>query len=375
MFNPVSCTAMAPLQLGIFGAGQLGRMLAQAALPLGIRCVFLDAVNQSPAAALGPVFSPDDMHAFVGQRRLFTLEFENIPLSSIDALPEAATIFPPRAALAITQNRLLEKSTFDALNIPVAPYRAVHCLTDLQNAADQLGLPMVLKTATGGYDGKGQYVVKTAHDIARAWETLGTHGPLIAEGFIHFEREVSVIAVRAQTGDIRYWELAQNHHHQGILSHSVVPAPNIETLTPIAQQYMQQLLEHLNYVGVLTLELFVTPEGLLANEMAPRVHNSGHWTIEGAVCSQFENHIRAVMGLPLGETDLIKPCVMVNIIGQYPKREDILALPAAHLHDYEKEERPGRKLGHITLMPPKSEELPALIKQLIPLLPDALALK
>ncbi len=363
--------------IGIFGGGQLGRMLAQAALPLGLHCTFFEAGSNCPAAALGQVIDntkDNALQAFADSADVFSLEFENTLLADADVLTQTKTLHPPRQALAVAQNRLSEKALFDQLDIPVAPYSAIYSLADLQQAAQAQGLPLVLKTATGGYDGKGQYVLRESHDIEQAWQELGKAAPLIAESFVHFEREVSIIAVRGQDGSIKTWPLAENHHHNGILSHSIVPAPNSADLQSLATDYMTRLLNHLNYVGVLTLELFVTPQGLYANEMAPRVHNSGHWSIEGAVCSQFENHMRAVAGLPLGSTEVIKPTVMVNIIGQHPKTADILALEGAHLHLYGKTERVGRKLGHITLMPNDSSQLSSLCQQLAHVLPQPLAL-
>lgn len=363
--------------IGIFGGGQLGRMMAQSALPLNIQCTFFEQQKDCPSSALGKVYSPQDENAlqdFINSADVFSLEFENTPVQDVDVLTQQKTLYPPRQALATAQNRLAEKALFDELNIPVAPYRAVHSLDDLQSAVQQLGLPIVLKTATGGYDGKGQFVIREQQDINQAWQELSPAGALIAEGFIKFNREVSIIAVRGQNGEVRTWDLAENHHHHGILSHSIVPAPQSEHLQPVAQDYISRLLNHLNYVGVLTLELFVTNDGLLANEIAPRVHNSGHWTIEGAICSQFENHIRAVAGLPLGSTETVRPNVMVNIIGQHPNSADVLALNGAHLHLYNKSERQGRKLGHITLMPNDSQQLSNLCQQLAKILPNPLSL-
>jgi 5-(carboxyamino)imidazole ribonucleotide synthase len=363
--------------VGIFGGGQLGRMLAQAALPLGIQCTFYEATQDCPAAALGKVIDqtqPDSLQQFANSADVFSLEFENTPLADVDILTQQHTLYPPRQALATAQNRLLEKALFDALDIPVAPYSAIRSLQDLQQAASAQGLPLVVKTATGGYDGKGQFVVREAAQIEQAWQELGRAAPLVAESFVTFNREVSIIAVRGQNGEVRSWPLAENHHHHGILSHSIVPAPQSENLLPVAQDYITRLLNHLQYVGVLTLELFVTEQGLLANEMAPRVHNSGHWSIEGAVCSQFENHMRAVAGLPLGSTALVKPCVMINIIGKHPQRSAVLALEGAHLHVYGKTERAGRKLGHITLVPADSATLGQLCRELANILPEPLAL-
>ena len=363
--------------IGIFGGGQLGRMMAQAALPLNIKCSFFEASTDCPSAALGQVISsqsPTGLQDFIQSADVFSLEFENTPLADVDVLTQSKIIHPPRQALAIAQNRLSEKALFDELSIPVAPYRAVDSLESLKQAVADLGLPIVLKTAMGGYDGKGQFVLRDVSQVEQAWAELGAAKSLIAESFVTFSREVSIIAVRGQNGEVRTWDLAENHHHHGILSHSIVPAPSSTDLQPVAQDYITRLLNHLNYVGVLTLELFVTEQGLYANEMAPRVHNSGHWSIEGAMCSQFENHVRAVAGLPLGSTQTIRPTVMVNIIGVHPKSEDVLALAGSHLHLYNKSEREGRKLGHITLMPTDHKDLTALCRKLGEILPNPLAL-
>ena len=363
--------------IGIFGGGQLGRMMAQAALPLNIQCTFFEANTDCPSAILGQVISTqaeNGLQDFIASADVFSLEFENTPLADVDVLTKQKDLHPPRQALAIAQHRLSEKALFDELNIPVAPYKAVTSLDELKVAVSELGLPIVLKTSRGGYDGKGQFVLRAADQIDQAWLELGPAGELIAESFVTFSREVSIIAVRGQNGDVKTWSLAENHHHNGILSHSIVPAPNSADLQPVAKDYITRLLNHLNYVGVLTLELFVTDQGLYANEMAPRVHNSGHWSIEGAICSQFENHIRAVAGLPLGSTEVVRPTVMVNIIGQYPKSEDVLALKGAHLHLHNKTEREGRKIGHITLMPNDSTELTTLCRQLAKILPNPLSL-
>jgi len=364
-------------KIGIFGGGQLGRMLAAAALPLNINCTFYEAGTDCPSAVLGEVFdarTSDGLSRFSDSADVYTLEFENTALADADQLLASKSLYPPRVALATAQNRLAEKALFDVLSIPVAPYQRIESEADITSAAALLGLPLVLKTATGGYDGKGQFVLRDVSQIAQAWQELGPAGVLIAESFVSFQREVSIIAVRGQDGEVRTWPLAENHHHHGILSHSIIPAPDSAALEPVAQDYITRLLNHLNYVGVLTLELFVTADGLLANEMAPRVHNSGHWSIEGAVCSQFENHMRAVAGLPLGSTELISPCMMVNIIGQHPERVDVLKLAGAHLHFYGKSERPGRKLGHVTLIPTRGNSLQDLAKSLAQILPEPLAL-
>lgn len=362
-------TTLAPVRtIAIFGGGQLGLMLANAARPLGIRSVFLEDAPNCPAALAGEVMTNADYDKFANACDTFTLEFENTPLSSAQGIESHAKLYPPSQALFIAQDRLNEKNLFNELGITTVPFLAVNSQDELNAACEKLGLPLVLKTTRGGYDGKGQFVVRTQDDIKAAWAELGDatkSAPLIAEGFINFSREVSLIAVRAQDGDIRYYPLVENTHHNGILAKTVAPAPSAEHLNEQAQSSIKKLLEHLNYVGVMTLELFVTDSGLIANEIAPRVHNSGHWSIEGAVCSQFENHMRAVAGLPLGSTDIIKPSVMLNIIGKYPNLQDVLAIDGVHFHHYHKDERDGRKIGHITIMCDELEETVLKVEQLL----------
>lgn len=352
-----------PKTIGILGGGQLGMMLAQSALRLGLRCVFLEDAPNSPASLYGQVYRSDELDDFIAQSDIFTLEFENTPVATakqLAQLDDKQGIFPPPVALEVAQDRLSEKALFNQLSIDTVPYESVNSLDELHTACQNLGLPLVLKTSRGGYDGKGQFVIHTTDDIAAAWDELGgattgqggltsTPAPLIAEGFINFSREVSIIAVRGKTGEIRYYPLVENHHTNGILSKTIAPADDIKHLTHQAQDNIGKILNHLDYVGVLTLELFVTDSGLIANEIAPRVHNSGHWSIEGAYCSQFENHIRAVAGLPLGDTSTIKSSVMLNIIGTYPDEQALLAIDGVHYHHYHKGERAGRKIGHITI--------------------------
>ncbi|AKG15885.2 5-(carboxyamino)imidazole ribonucleotide synthase [Moraxella bovoculi] len=362
-------TTLAPVRtIAIFGGGQLGLMLANAARPLGIRSVFLEDAPNCPAALAGEVMTNADYDKFANACDTFTLEFENTPLSSAQGIESHAKLYPPSQALFIAQDRLNEKNLFNELGITTVPFLAVNSQDELNAACEKLGLPLVLKTTRGGYDGKGQFVVRTQDDIKTAWAELGDAtkiAPLIAEGFINFSREVSLIAVRAQDGDIRYYPLVENTHHNGILAKTVAPAPSAEHLNEQAQSSIKKLLEHLNYVGVMTLELFVTDSGLIANEIAPRVHNSGHWSIEGAVCSQFENHMRAVTGLPLGSTDIIKPSVMLNVIGKYPNLQDVLAIDGVHFHHYHKDERDGRKIGHITVMCDDNDRVVGEVEKLL----------
>ena len=357
------------LTLGILGGGQLGMMLAQSALQLGYQCIFLEDADNPPAGLYGTVHKSHELDDFIKASDVFSLEFENTPLDTADALDKhKGGIFPKANALAVAQDRLAEKSLFNELNIDTVPFMAVNSLDELRHACDSLGLPLVLKTSRGGYDGKGQFVIRHTDDITTAWDELGgavtgqggltkIPAPLIAEGFINFEREVSIIAVRSQSGEIRYYPLVENHHNNGILAKTLAPAPSSDHLNAQAQSNVSKLMTHLNYVGVMTLELFVTATGLIANEIAPRVHNSGHWSIEGAVCSQFENHVRAVLGLPLGDTRIVRPSVMLNVIGRYPDSKALLAVSGVHYHHYHKAERSGRKIAHITVMPSDSDSL------------------
>lgn len=382
--------------IGILGGGQLGMMLAQAALPLGYRCVFLEDSPNCPASLYGQVYTSEQLEAFVEAAEVFTLEFENTPVKTVEwikQLSEAGTkqgMYPPPHALEVAQDRLKEKTLFNQLGIQTVPFMSVSCKSELQTACEQLGLPLVLKTSRGGYDGKGQYVLKSDADIDSAWAELGAAvtgkgklapipAPLIAEGFIHFNREVSIIAVRGADGSIRSYDLVENHHHQGILAKTQAPAVGTSHLLETAQSAIETLMTHLDYVGVMALELFVSKDSegkdiLLANEIAPRVHNSGHWSIEGAVTSQFENHIRAVVGLPLGDTDNVHPSIMVNVLGQYPNVAEVLAIDGAHYHGYHKEERDERKIGHITLMPTDVAHLDPALERLVQVLPNKVGL-
>lgn len=354
------------MRVGILGGGQLGRMLALAGYPLGLRFRFLDPNPDSPAGALAELVvadydDPDALRRFAEGLDVVTYEFENVPAAAADFLDDhVPAVHPHYEALAAAQDRLAEKNTFRRLAIPTAPFEAVDSREDLARAIGTIGLPAVLKTRRFGYDGKGQFVLREPADLDRAWDAL-RGSPLILEGFVDFERELSIIAVRGRDGDVAFYPLVENVHHQGILRRSVVPAPNIpEELQGRAEAYARSVLEIFDYVGVLAIELFQHGSELLANEMAPRVHNSGHWSIEGAETSQFENHIRAICGMPLGSTAVRGCAAMVNLIGSPPDRDRILAVPEAHLHLYEKAPRPGRKLGHVTV---RANEMATLMER------------
>lgn len=338
--------------LGIIGGGQLGQMLGYAAAPLGVECVFLDPSPQPPAASAGDVltFAFDDatgLRQLAARADVLTYEFENVPVDALQGLPAGAAVYPPPAALESAQDRLREKTLFQTLGIPTAEFRNVESAATLESAAEELGLPLVLKTRRFGYDGKGQAVIRNLQALDSAWEELGAV-PLIAERLIDFDYEVSAIGARSIDGNIASYPLSENHHHEGILRTSLAPAGN-PALTELAADYHARLVRHLDYVGVLVLELFVVGDELMANEFAPRVHNSGHWSIEGAATSQFENHVRAVLNMGLKDPSVTRFSAMKNLIGTLPGRLPDIRREGFYVHEYGKSERPGRKLGHITL--------------------------
>ncbi len=358
-------------RVGIVGAGQLGRMLALSAYPLGIRSSFLDRSADSPGAQVAPILvgeleDPDRLAELAAGSDVLTFDWENISGSSLKALEHITRIRPPRAALEISQDRLHEKALFKALKIPVAAHCAVDSRADLDRAARQLGARGILKTRRLGYDGKGQFAVHQAADLPEAWARLGGEG-LIYERFQAFSREVSIIGARSATGQIVYYPLAANTHAGGVLRYSVAPYAN-SPLERLARRYLKRVMEHLDYVGVLTIEFFVVKGRLVANEMAPRVHNSGHWTIEGSMTSQFANHMRAICDLPLGSTRAVGHAAMVNFLGKIPPIEALLELDGASVHDYGKEPRPGRKLGHCTILQRSARERNEMLKKALQLI-------
>jgi 5-(carboxyamino)imidazole ribonucleotide synthase len=355
------------MRIGIIGAGQLGQMLGFAARGIGITCRFLDPAEAPPAAAAGEVirrpFSDSGALAELADScDVVTYEFENVPVEALLGIADRVPVFPPPEALRSAQDRLSEKRLFDELQIPLPAYRAVDSLDDLYAAVKSIGLPLVLKTRRFGYDGKGQCVVNAPDGVADAWRKLaGTD--LVAEQWLDFDFEVSVIGVRSAGGESATYPLTHNEHKDGILRRSRAPveAPG---LAEKAQSYMNALLDHLDYVGVLALELFVVGDGLLANEFAPRVHNSGHWTIEGAETSQFENHLRAITGQALGPTACRGYSGMLNLIGKIPRIAENLEMPGCWLHDYGKSPRDGRKLGHITVVAESADERDERLRQI-----------
>ncbi len=343
------------MTVGVLGGGQLGRMLALAGYPLGLRFRFLDLSPRAPAGHLaelhaGDYEDVDVLDHFAAGLDVVTYEFENVPVTTARLLADRLPVYPPPRALEAAQDRLVEKTFFQDLGIPTPPFLAVDSEEGFRSALRQIGLPAVLKTRRMGYDGKGQIVLREPKDAEYAWRVLGDV-PQILEGFVSFRRELSVLAVRGRGGETAFYPLVENHHRDGMLRLSLAPAPGLTADSQgQAEDYARRVLQALDYVGVLAIEFFEVGGRLLANEMAPRVHNSGHWTIEGAETSQFENHLRAVLGLPLGSTAAVGPAAMVNLIGSTPPPDVVLRLPRTHLHLYGKSPAAGRKLGHVTVV-------------------------
>jgi len=343
--------------VGVLGAGQLGRMLALAGYPLEVSFRFLDPKSGSPAGQVAEqlVAGWDDgaaLERLAREAEVVTFEFESIPEPAARRVSELTPVRPPPEALAIAQDRLVEKNFFSELGIPTARYVNVTSLAELESAAREIGLPAVLKTRRLGYDGKGQYLIRQESELSPAWQAVGG-APSILEAWVPFERELSQLAVRGIDGTTAFYPLVENHHDKGVLRLTIAPAARAgEELERAARDAVRKIFERLDYVGAFALELFEVDGKLFANEFAPRVHNSGHFTIEGAVTSQFENHLRAILGLPLGSTALRGYSAMVNMIGNVPEPAELLALPDAHVHLYGKGPAPGRKLGHVTVCAP-----------------------
>ena len=343
--------------IGILGGGQLGRMLSVAAAQLGYRCHIYAPNTNSVAAEVSAEFTcaeDDDIASltrFAESCDVITFEFENVPVDPLHQIEACAPLHPPIAALDIAQNRVAEKVFARDHGGTTAPFAEVTDRPALDRAITDIGAPAILKTIRMGYDGKGQSRIQPGDDLDQHWNAVAQQ-PCVAEGFVTFDHEFSVILVRAQDGEIRFWDTPHNVHVDGILSVSTAPAPaEILDQQEDARALAAKMAEAMDYVGVLTCEFFATKDGPVFNEMAPRVHNSGHWTIEGAVTSQFENHIRAICGLPLGDTGLAaKKVEMHNLIGaQADDWQSLLSDGANQLHLYGKgDSRPGRKMGHVT---------------------------
>ena len=338
-------TTQARPRIGILGAGQLALMLAQAGETLNVDVICAgqpgDCAEQAAKVIAVDLEDAAAVAAFASNVDLLTIESENIAADVLHGI----NLYPNVRAVGIAQDRLLEKSFFHDCGIGTAPFAPVDSLEDLRRAISVTGLPAILKTRRMGYDGKGQVRLRSLEDAAQAWVEVG-EVPCILEGMVNFEAEVSLIAARGRTGEVAFYPLIENHHREGILRTSIAPFLH-EKLQREAENYLTVLLEKLEYVGVLAVEFFVVKDALLANEMAPRVHNSGHWTIEGSETSQFENHLRAIVGMDLGSTKS-RPTVMLNCIGIMPSEQETSVFPELSRHDYGKEARPGRKVGHLT---------------------------
>ena len=358
-------------RVGIVGAGQLGRMLALAGYPIGVRCLFLDRSDDTPGAQVAPSLigeleDPGLLAQLAARSDVVTFDWENISGAALEPLEKITRVRPPRAALQASQDRLAEKALFTRLKIPVAAHAALGTLEELQRAVKKIGLPGVLKTRRLGYDGKGQFVLRAPADVERAWNAIGG-ADLIYEKFQNFSREVSLIGARSAAGRTVFYPLSANTHGGGILRYSVAPFSNA-ALERAARIYLQRVMNALDYIGVLTIEFFVVKGRLVANEMAPRVHNSGHWSIEGCVTSQFENHLRAVCDMPLGSTRALGATAMINFLGVMPQRERLLAIDGLAYHDYGKTPRPGRKLGHCTILKRSTKERDAALANTLKLI-------
>lgn len=357
--------------VGILGGGQLARMMALAGVPMGLRLRAYDPHDDACAGQAMPLTQGafEDGRAlahFAQGLDVVTFDFENVPAASVEALGACVRVHPGPQALATAQDRLSEKTRFNALGIPTPGFAAVDDRAGLDAALAQLGTPCILKTRRFGYDGKGQFRLRSLADVDAAWEALGGQAGrtgLILEAFVPFRRELSVIAVRGRDGAFATWPITENWHVDGVLSASLAPARVPPELAQQATGHARRLAEALDYVGVFALELFECGDALVANEMAPRVHNSGHWTIEGAETSQFENHLRAVLGWPLGDTSPRGVSCMLNFIGDMPDARALLGVPGAHWHDYGKAARVGRKVGHATLRADDVAELAAALER------------
>ena len=340
--------------IGILGGGQLGRMLSVAAARLGFKTHIYEPGANPPAGHVAdrittaPYDDTAALNAFANAVDVITYEFENVPTSALDTLEALRPIHPNRRALATSQDRLLEKQFLQSLGLNIAPFATVDTLDDLTAAIEKVGTPAILKTRRFGYDGKGQARIMSSDDATKAHADMAG-APCVLEGFVDFSHEVSVIAARGQQGDIACYDPGENVHIDGILNSTTVPAKLSNTQSTDAVLLAARILNELDYVGVMGVELFVTPQGLIVNEFAPRVHNSGHWTQNGCAIDQFEQHIRAVVGWPLGDGKRHSDVTMENLIGDDMDRVPAIAAePNSALHLYGKADvKPGRKMGHV----------------------------
>ncbi|BDI32883.1 N5-carboxyaminoimidazole ribonucleotide synthase [Capsulimonas corticalis] len=363
--------------IGILGSGQLGRMLALAAREMGYGVAVYSPEANSPTGQIadievvGAYDDLDALRAFAHQVDVVTQEFENVPVAALDAVGEIVSVRPGRAALHTAQHRLREKTFLHAAGIPCAPFRAIDTAEDLARAVEELGAPCVLKTAGFGYDGKGQAKILHPEDAIAAWDSIDRQ-PAVLEGFIDFERELSLVGARGVDGEFAHFGLVENTHAKHILDVTLAPATVPEAVLREAEEIARTIFQELEVVGVLCVEFFLGRNGnLLVNEIAPRTHNSGHWTIDGCVTSQFEQQLRAVCGLPLGSTEMLRPgAAMANLLGDVwpesgsPNWAASCAIPGVKLHLYGKAEaRPGRKMGHLNAAAETPEAAAELVRR------------
>ncbi|MBJ21559.1 MAG: 5-(carboxyamino)imidazole ribonucleotide synthase [bacterium] len=365
------------MKVGILGGGQLGQMLADAASKLSVETLVLDPKPDAVAGRITRLITADwvDPAALdqLAACDVVTYEFENVPAAAVERLSAVAPVHPSPEALACSGDRIVEKDLFRELGIETAPFVAVDAREDLDRGVEKIGLPAILKTRRFGYDGKGQALLRDATDVDAAWEILGGQA-LILEGFVPFDREVSVLAARGRDGEMRYWPATENVHVDGILHISRAPAPEVsDALLASAVAGLEAVMARLDYVGVLVVEFFQLGDRLVANEMACRVHNSGHWTIEGASASQFENHMRSVVGLSLAPTETAGFAAMINLVGEIPTLSPLEEKSNIHLHVYGKSSAPGRKLGHVTVVADSREALEERIREVLEVVGDRAA--
>lgn len=362
----------------IMGAGQLARMMALAGAPLKLDVLAYDVNTDTIVHPVTLQKFPFSLAQAVEQADVITSEFEHIPYAVQDICQGSGKFLPNSTAIKAGGDRRQEKQLLDAAGVANAGYRIIHTEAELHAAMQDLGVPLVLKSALAGYDGKGQWRLKTSADAAQVWAEIAEfiagadHAlpqAIVAEQFVKFDREVSLVGVRNASGETKVYPLTENHHVNGVLAVSLA-LPCTAALQQQAQQMFDAVAARLDYVGVLALEFFQVGDRLLVNEIAPRVHNSGHWTQQGSDTCQFENHLRAVCGLPLGSTELIRPTVMVNILGTDQINPDVLSIPSCHLHWYGKAKKPGRKMGHINVSGATVSELASRFRALSQYLPE-----
>ncbi len=340
------------MRVGILGGGQLSQMMALSGIKLGIKFSFYleknssNALNELGEIHYGTYADFEKLEIFARQVDIITYENENIPVSTLEFLEKITIVYPDKRALCVSQDRFLEKKIFQSLNIPTNKYIGVNSKAELLEAAHQLGCPLILKKRTFGYDGKGQFKIDEINDLEKI--NIEYYSNIIAEEYVHFDREISLIGARSIGGNIVFYDVCDNLHKNGILIKTTNRVR--DDFFELARDYLERIMLELDYVGVLTLEFFQRKNELIANEMAPRVHNSGHWTIEGSITSQFENHLRCILNLPLGNTTSLTKCCMYNILSKMPNLRNLLNFDGLSLHDYQKTPKMGRKLGHVNLL-------------------------